>query len=103
MSSRTWETPGRRSPHGQRLRVIVSAFVPEGPERQAYLAFARELIRTIHRDPVPDFEPGTKRVVQRWFERGLSGHLLWLVGRAAVEERLWLKEMHDGQGHRPSL
>jgi hypothetical protein len=83
-------------PREQRLRVIVSLFVPEEAERQAYLSFARELTRSMHSDPLPDFERGTKLVVMRWFKRGLHGHLLWLVGQAVVKERLWLKEMHDG-------
>jgi hypothetical protein len=83
-------------PREQRLRVIVSLFVPEAPEREAYLSFARELTRSIHKIPVPDYERGTKQVVMRWFRRGLHGHLLWLVGQAVMKERLWLKEMHDG-------
>jgi hypothetical protein len=35
------------------------------------------------------FSAGTKRVVQKYFERGLHGHLLWLVGQAVTQERLW--------------
>ena len=31
----------------------------------------------------------TKRVVQKYFERGLHGHLLWLVGQAVTQEQLW--------------
>jgi hypothetical protein len=96
MSSIQSHSSHHEDPREQRLRVIVSLFVPDGPERQAYLAFARELTRTIHRDPVPDYERNTKLVVMRWFKRGLHGHLLWLVGQAVVKERLWLKEMHDG-------
>jgi hypothetical protein len=83
-------------PHEQRLREIVGLLVADGPEQQAYLSFARELTHSMHRDPVPDYERGTKLVVMRWFKRGLHGHLLWLVGQAVVKDRLWLKEMHDG-------
>jgi len=86
MSRRKRYPSHHENPHEQRLRMIVSLYVPDGPERQAYLAFARELMRSIHRDPVPDYEPGTKRVVQKWFERGLHGHLLWLVGQAVIRE-----------------
>ena len=96
MSSKQRHPSHHDDPHEQRLRMIVSLFVPDGPERLAYLAFARELTRSIHRDPVTDYERGTKLVVMRWFKRGLRGHLLWLVGQAVVKDRLWLKEMHDG-------
>jgi len=30
--------------------------------------------------PFPDFSMRTKRVVMKWFRRGLSGHLMWLIG-----------------------
>ena len=61
--------------------------MPECPEKQAYLAFVREFARTVRHAPVPDFERGTKRVVQKHFERGLHGHLLWLVGQAVIGDR----------------
>ena len=83
-------------PHEQRLREIVRLLVADGPEQQAYLSFARELTRSMHRDPVPDYERGTKLVVMRWFKRGLHGCLLARIGQAVVKDRLWLKEMHDG-------
>ena len=71
------------------MREIVAELVPDSPEKPAYLSFAREFARSVHRTPVPDYEPGTKRVVQKWFERGLSGHLLWLVGQTVLREQVW--------------
>jgi len=84
MSRRNCHPPHHESPHEQRLREIVDELVPEDSQKQAYLAFALEFTRSVHRAPVPDFELGTKRVVQKWFERGLHGHLLRLVGRAIM-------------------
>ena len=89
MSRRNCHPPHHESPHEQHLREIVDELVPDDSQKQAYLAFALELTRTIHRAQVPDFEPRTKRVVQKYFERGLHGHLLWLVGQAVTQERLW--------------
>ena len=89
MSRRNCHPPHHESPHEQHLREIVDELVPDDSQKQAYLAFALELTRTIRRAPVPDFEPCTKRVVQKYFERGLHGHLLWLVGQAVTQERLW--------------
>jgi hypothetical protein len=65
------------------LREVVSAVVPEH-ECEQYLPFARELYATFHRPPVPDFDRRTKLVVQKWFVRGLSGHLMWLIGQALL-------------------
>ena len=104
--SRQHSHPSRHeNPHEQRLREIVDVLVPEDPQKPAYLAFAREFARTMRRPPkmgtVPrdacvelgvvqsPFSEGTKRVVQKWFERGLHGHLLWLVGQAVMQEQMW--------------
>jgi len=73
--------PGQ-SPHrhsGEFLREVVSAVVPKC-ECERYMPFARELYATFHRPPSPDFTQRTKRVVQKWFERGLSGKFLWRIG-----------------------
>jgi hypothetical protein len=68
-------------PHsGEFLLQVVSAVVPDS-ERELYLPFARDLYTTLHRPPVPDFSRRTKLVVQKWFQRGLSGHLMWLIGQ----------------------
>jgi len=88
VSRRHCHPPHRDSSHEQFLREIVDVFVADESQKPAYLAFARELMSTVHRLPVPDFEPGTKRVVMKWFERGLHGRLLWLVGSAAIRGRL---------------
>ena len=34
----------------------------------------------MRRQRFPDFTQRTKRVVAKWFSRGLSGHILWLIG-----------------------
>jgi hypothetical protein len=92
---------------------MVAAVVPEG-ERSAYLPFARELRATLRLQPprfldgtghdpecrtlgscpspvkspprVLDFSRSTKRVVMRWFRRGLSGRLMRLVGQRLIEQ-----------------
>ena len=71
--------PGRRH-SGEFLLEVVSAVVPDR-ERELYLPFARELYTTLHRPPLPDFSRRTKLVVQKWFQRGLSGHVMWLIGQ----------------------
>jgi len=86
MASRRAKQPGHRS-SGELLREVVSAVVPEG-ECEQYLPFARELWLTLRRQQpkrqaqaqAPDFSRKTKLVVQKWFVRGLSGHLLWRIG-----------------------
>jgi len=84
MKSRKSQQPEHESPHEQRLREIVDEFVPDCSEKPAYLAFAQEFARSVHRAPVPDFEAGTKRVVMKWFRRGLHGNLLWRIGDAVL-------------------
>jgi len=64
------------------------------PEEQFayYLAFAREIELTLRRRPqaasrkfqAQDFSSRTKRVVAKWFGRGLSGHVMWLIGDAIM-------------------
>jgi len=80
MASRRMPQPGHRH-SGEMLREVVSAVVP-ADDCELYLPFARELYVTFHHPPVPDFDRRTKLVVQRWFVRGLSGHLMWLIGEA---------------------
>ena len=43
MSKRNCHPPHHESPHEQRLREIVDELVPDDSQKQAYLAFAREL------------------------------------------------------------
>ena len=94
----------RASQHGHRhsgelLLRAVCAVVPDD-ERELYLPFARELYATLRQSrklgTVPrsanvglgavqspfsaDFSRKTKMTVMEWFRRGLSGHLMWLIG-----------------------
>jgi hypothetical protein len=78
MSSRTPRRPGHRH-SGEFLREVVAAVVPEC-DRERYMPFARELYATLRRPPVPDFTRRAKRVVRKWFERGLHGNLMWRIG-----------------------
>jgi len=51
----------------------------------ALLAFSRELVLSLRRHPAgTEFSPHTRRLVQRWFERGLSGRLMWLVAEGIL-------------------
>ena len=106
MSSRKRPQPEHGSPHELRLREIVNEFVSDDSQKQAYLAYSRELAMVQRHAPlcagipdysprrdspripsqVPDYSEATKRVVQKWFERGLSGHLMWLIGEAILGE-----------------
>jgi hypothetical protein len=79
MASRRMPQPGHRH-SGEMLHDVVAAVVPE-EDCARYLTFARELYATFHRPPVPDFDRRTKLVVQKWFVRGLSGRLMWLIGK----------------------
>ncbi len=69
------------------LRRIVAELGCEEQQQDAYVAFGREFRRTLPRAPVPDFEDRTKRVVMKWWKRGLSGQKLWLIGSALVRQR----------------
>ncbi len=89
----------------QRLREIVDGLVPGSLQKRAYLDFARELAQSLRGNPpalqtgswklgpattrhrrFPDYSMRTKRVVAKWFRRGLSGRLLWLIGEALIRE-----------------
>jgi hypothetical protein len=96
MGRRKTPKPEHQGPHEQRLREVVSELVQEESQKAAYLAFAHELMaarRRSARQDSPEFryqkpecrmggytpEP-VKRVVMKWFRRGLSGHLMRLIG-----------------------
>jgi hypothetical protein len=104
------------------LRAIVNELVSDDSQKQAYLAFARELAISVRREPMAlviprepirqaqgrlrdsmnlaarqtgrdpsigvgvtkgrDPSQSTKRIVAKWFGRGLHGNLLWLIGEA---------------------
>jgi len=104
VSRRHCQPPHRDSSHEQFLRDVVDVFVADESLKPAYLAFARELMLSLRRRPKAGdsptvqrvglaavqalFSARTKRVVMKWFERGLHGRLLWLVGSAAIRGRL---------------
>jgi hypothetical protein len=96
MRRRERQQPEHGSPHEQPLREIVDEFVPDCSEKPAYVVFARELARAerdsyiVHRPSfrVPDYSARTKRIVQKWFERGLRGRLLRLIGQAVLQGRM---------------
>ncbi len=69
--------------------VVARCGVPES-QFASYLAFAQELAHTQHRNPAPDFTQQSKMVVDKWFRRGLSGRLLWLVGAGVMHARGWM-------------
>ncbi len=105
MSRRKRPQPEHGSPHEQHLRDIVDELVHEESQKAAYLAFAHELAMAERRQPlcagipgysprrdspripspVPDYSEATKRVVEKWFRRGLSGHLMWLIGQVVLD------------------
>jgi len=92
MSRRNCHPPHHASPHELRLWAVVDSLVRDGSEKAAYVAFARELTAAVRQPPrtprspsaFPGYSQRTKRVVQKWFERGLSGHLMWLIGEAIL-------------------
>jgi len=140
MSRRHCHRPHHESPQELRLWAIVDSLVTDISEKEAYLAFARELAMA-QRCGIPGdshfcrkqgtaflrgqvfgkrgqsleaasptrcgtvpiscvgrakgtvgtsgaerspFSQRTKRVVMKWFRRGLSGHLMWLIGRSIL-------------------
>lgn len=92
--------PRPDNPHEMRIRAVVDALVTEDSEKATYVLFARELMLAQRPSQRPDNsecrmqkpecrtagytpEP-VKRVVMKWFRRGLSGHLLWLIGKELI-------------------
>jgi len=71
-------------PSEERLRRVVAASGLAPGQEEAGLAFARELVASMHRAPDPDLSRRTKLVVMKWFRRGLSGRALWRIGEAAM-------------------
>jgi len=92
-SRRPSQQPHRHS--GEFLREVVAAVVPEG-ECERYLPFARELYATFRHPPVPDFDRRTKLVVQKWFNRGLSGHLMWRIGERMLGRLFRTRNVRQG-------
>ena len=96
MGRRETPRPEHKGPHELRLWAIVDSLVTDISEKEAYVSFARELaaaersssfVRRSSSD-VPDYSRRTKRVVMKWFRRGLSGHLMRLIGQAVLQGRM---------------
>ena len=92
MRHRERQQPEHESPHDWRLKDIVLECGVSEAEVPRYVEFARELSVTLHRVPLPDFDRSTKAVVAKWFNRGLSGHVLWLIGSAILRDRFGRRE-----------
>ncbi|MBN2537787.1 hypothetical protein JXB37_05875 [candidate division WOR-3 bacterium] len=106
MSERRHRTPGRfGSGHEDWLAGLVRRSGADEERFEFYLAFARELELSLRRERLlrhepgafPDFSRQTKRVVMKWFKRGLSGRVLARIG-AALGARLDETEVDDGTG-----
>ena len=71
----------RRRHHPERqprpsLEAIVRACGCSGDQLPAYLAFAREFSRTMRKPAGLFLSMRQRRIIRKWFERGLSGHVL---------------------------
>jgi hypothetical protein len=84
--------PEHESPRDWRLKDIVLECGVAEAEVPRYVEFARELWVTLHRVPLADFDRSTKAVAAKWFSRGLSGHVLWLIGSAILRDRFGRRE-----------
>ncbi len=110
MKRKRGPAPGRHHDVRHEVEQVVDSCGVPREQREAYLAFALELARSLRRgEPQAtsrkpqasgpaalssglwslnsDFSVGTKCVVAKWFRRGLSGHLMWLVGQALLSAR----------------
>ena len=67
--------------------------------KPAYRAFAREFLLSLESPPSPDYSGASKQVVMKWFNRGLSGRSLYLIGRALTHLRFPCPEVTHV--HRP--
>ncbi len=65
---------------GDAIRRIVAGLDCGPCERDRYVTFAFELSHAITKAPVPEFEEWAKKVVMKWFVRGLSGYLMRQIG-----------------------
>ena len=82
MKRRKRQQPEHESPHAARVARAVEAAGISDEERPCYLNFARELDITMRRPCGGDYSSRTKRIVEKWFIRGLNGHKMWLIGQA---------------------
>ena len=100
MSRRHSQPSHHKSPHELRLWAIVDSLVTDVSEKAAYLAFAQELMYAQRRSERPGSSESRgqrpesrvagytpepiKRIVMKWFQRGLSGRLMWLIGQEVL-------------------
>jgi len=113
MRRRHQQQPRHERPRKARLREVVDELIPDTERRPEYLQFARELdlslrrplkrqaqarglemtlqtgnwkleTATMRRRRFPDFSMRTKRIVAKWFRRGLHGRALWRIGEALI-------------------
>lgn len=74
-------------PSEKTLRRLLVSCKAQKEKQSDYIAFARELAMVIRKPAVPDFTRRVKRIVLKFFNRGLSGRLLWKVGCAVIAWR----------------
>lgn len=70
---------GRRAERNPQITQIPRIGVPA-------LRTGNRKLGTATTRPFPDYSRRTKDVVAKWFRRGLSGHLMWLIGEAILGE-----------------
>ncbi len=71
---------------GRFLNQVVAESGAPAELRRFYFCFASEFFYSITRRPAGEFEENTKQVVSKWFNRGLSGNLLWQIGSAIIRK-----------------
>jgi len=70
-------TKGRDPSTSGAQRTVGTSGVTGAAERASYIVRRSSF-------QVPDYSVRTKRVVMKWFGRGLSGHLMWLIGKEVL-------------------
>ncbi len=77
---------GRSGHHndGWLEQIVAGCGVPE-EKYPSYLRFACELYVTMRHKPPLGFSEATKRLVMKWWRRGLAGHVLWRIGAAILD------------------
>lgn len=93
--------PHPSHPTEERLVGIVAGSGCPASTAPEYLAFAREFLLELRRE-VMGRRLAPSRVAEKWFRRGLSGHLLWQIGSAVARETLHT-EVHHGTDSRQGV
>ena len=96
MKGRMRQQPEHESPHEARIVWAVGVAGVSDEQRPFYLCFARELERSLCRRLGPDYSSWTKRIVEKWFIRGLNGHKMWLIGQALQRDIGAWNELSEG-------